>query len=241
MLQKKYTHIFFDLDNTLWDFRQNSYHALHAAFLHFSIDKNGIEYENFFKVYSKHNHKLWEEYRRQKVVKNELKKLRFQNTFNELKISGADAVAMNAFYLDEMPKLTHLIDGAGEILHYLKMKGCALYIITNGFREVQHKKLEISGLRNYFTKVFISEDVKFPKPDKRIFEYAIKSANAPKYKSLMVGDDLEIDVKGAVNFGIDAVFFNPEENISTHKQTVVEKSTKNFRVITSLPELKNIV
>jgi putative hydrolase of the HAD superfamily len=241
MVSRKYSHIFFDLDNTLWDFKTNSYHAMQAAFHHFSFDKNGIEYENFFEVYSKHNQKLWEDYRQQKVTKTDLKQRRFQYTFNELKIIGANAEAMNTFYLDEIPKQTHLIDGAEELLRYLKNKGFTLHIITNGFKEVQYKKLETSGLEKYFTKVFISEDVKAPKPDRKIFEYAIKSANAPKNKSLMVGDDFGIDVKGALNFGIDAVFFNPGRKNSIHEQPVIERSDDNYREITALPELINIL
>ncbi|MFW5756686.1 MAG: YjjG family noncanonical pyrimidine nucleotidase [Tangfeifania sp.] len=241
MLKKKYTHIFFDLDNTLWDFKQNSYYALHNAFIYFSLNKKGIEYNNFFEVYLKHNHQLWEEYRRQNAAKNELKELRFQKTFAELNIGGINAGAMNALYLDEMPKQTRLINGAEEILQFFKKKGCALHIITNGFKKVQHKKLKISGLEKYFTKVFISEDVKAPKPDRKIFEYAVKSANAPKNKSLMVGDDFEIDVKGAINFGINAVFFNPGKNQWPHNNGKIIKKDENYWMIASLAELKNIV
>lgn len=241
MLKKKYTHIFFDLDNTLWDFEQNSYHALHSSFNHFSLEKKGIEYNRFFHIYSEHNKKLWEDYRLQKMMKNELKQLRFQLTFDDLNISGIDADEMNAFYLSEMPKQTHLINGAEEILQYLKKKGCALHIITNGFKEVQHKKLETSGLKKYFIKIFISEDVKAPKPDRKIFEYSVKSANAPKGKSLMVGDDWEIDVEGAINFGFDAVFLNQNISECYDNQNIIKKYRENCWMIKSLSELKNIV
>lgn len=241
MVKKKYTHIFFDLDNTLWDFEQNSYHALKATFLHFLLDKNGIEYENFFRVYSIHNKKLWEDYRRQKVMKNELKQLRFQLTFDELNISGIDANEMNAFYLSEMPRQTTLIAGARELLKMLKMNGFVLNIITNGFKEVQHKKLEVTNLEKYFTKVFISEDVKAPKPNRKIFEYAVKSSNAPKDKSLMVGDDFEVDVKGALNFGIDAVFFNPGNKSVSQNLNLNKKAGLDCYVISSLSEMDNIL
>jgi putative hydrolase of the HAD superfamily len=241
MFKRKYTHIFFDLDNTLWDFEENSYHALHTAFLQFSINAQGFEYHDFFTIYSKHNQNLWKEYRLQKVVKNELKKMRFQKTFDDMGIKDIDANEMNSVYLSEMPKQTKLVDGAEDVLSHLKSKGYLLYIITNGFREVQFKKLRVTKLSNYFTKIFISEEIKAPKPDRKIFEYAIKSANAPKSKSLMVGDDFEIDVMGALNYGINAVFFNPGEKSSILNQSFAGKRSENFREITSLPELKNIL
>jgi len=201
---KKYTHIFFDLDNTLWDFERNSRNAMFCTFNLLKIDD---DFELFFKIYSKHNHALWAAYRNNEVAKNDLTRLRFQNTFDELELSGVDANAMNILYLNEMPKQKILNDGVIDILIYLKKKGYLLYIITNGFREVQHQKIESSGLKPFFEKVVISEEVKAQKPKREIFEYAIKSANAKKNGSIMIGDDWEVDVMGALNFGIDAVHF----------------------------------
>lgn len=238
---KKYTHIFFDLDNTLWDFEENSYHALHAAFLHFSLDGQGYKYRHFFTIYSKHNQRLWEEYRQRKVVKNELKKLRFQKTFDELKIEGIDASEMNSFYLDEMPKHKRLVEGAKDLLDYLKSKGYHLYIITNGFREVQYKKIETSNLSGYFLKIFISEEIKAPKPDRKIFEYALKSANAPKQKSMVVGDSFEIDVKGALSFGIDAIFYNRFLPDIQQKSHPAKYERNLYYTVCSLSELRELL
>lgn len=234
---KKYTHIFFDLDNTLWDFEENSYHALHAAFNYFDIQKKGIEFDKFFFVYSGHNKILWEAYRQKNVVKNDLKRLRFEKTFDELKIQGVNANEMNSRYLDEMPKQNKLVEGARDLLDYLKLKGCCLYIITNGFKEVQHQKLEISNLSAYFKKVFISEDIKAPKPDGKFFEYSVKSANATKQQSIVVGDSFEIDVKGALNFGIDAVFYNPSFSDTPQKIQPVKYEKNVYYTVSSLSEL----
>jgi putative hydrolase of the HAD superfamily len=118
-----------------------------------------------------------------------------------------DADEMNALYLSEMPKQKVLNEGVIDILNYLTKKRYHLNIITNGFKEVQRKKIETSGLKPYFDKIFISEEIKFPKPERGIFEYSIKSANALKNKSIMVGDDWDVDVLGAINFGIDAVHY----------------------------------
>lgn len=205
-MRKKYTHIFFDLDNTLWNFHKNSENAMKVVFLALKLDTY-TSFETFFEVYSRHNKKLWESYRKREVAKKELTRLRFQNTLKELNLKGVDADKMNAFYLSEMPKQKELHNGALDVLKYLKSKGYRLNIITNGFKEVQYKKIESSGLRSFFDKIFISEEIKSHKPERRIFEYAIQSVNAKKSKSIMVGDDYEVDILGALNYGIDSVYF----------------------------------
>ena len=166
-----------------------------------------VDFNLFFTIYTKHNHQLWDLYRKKGIVKNELIRLRFQNTFTDLNINGINPVEMNALYLEEMPKQKVLVEGVPELLGFLKTKNYRMYIITNGFKEVQYKKLESSGLMPFFDKLFISEEIKSPKPGREIFEYSIKSANAKKSKSIMIGDDWEVDVMGALNFGIDAIHY----------------------------------
>jgi putative hydrolase of the HAD superfamily len=214
-MNKKYTHIFFDLDNTLWDFGKNSRNAMHVTFQQYNLEKM-VDFNLFFQTYEKHNHALWESYRKNEVGKKELTRLRFQNTFTELGMNALNPDEMNTHYLNEMPKQKILNDGVIDILNYLKQKRYQLNIITNGFKEVQREKIETSGLKPFFDKIFISEEVKSPKPEREIFEYSIKSANAKKSNSIMVGDDWEIDVLGAVNCGIDAVHYqsNSGQNLT---------------------------
>lgn len=209
-MNNKYTHIFFDLDNTLWDFETNSRNAMLVSFELFKLSQK-VDFNHFYEVYVRHNHRLWELYRKNEIAKKELTQLRFQLTFDELSIIGIDGGLMNMHYLEVMPEQKQLNDGAIELLKYLKKKSCEISIITNGFKEVQHKKIETSGLKPFITNVYISEELKISKPNRGIFEYAIKSSNARKAKSLMVGDDWEVDVMGAVKFGIDAVHFDRNE------------------------------
>lgn len=211
MMNKKYTHIFFDLDNTLWNFEKNSRYALLETFRYFQLDKKN-DFDRFFEVYSKHNHQLWASYRKKEVGKKELIQKRFQNTLIEQKINGVDPLEMNAHYLSVMPKQKILNEGVLEILNYLKAKRYKMFIITNGFKEVQIKKLESSGLNLFFNKVFVSEEIKTPKPGKEIFVHAVKSANAKKRNSIMIGDDWDVDVLGALNFGIDAVYYDSSDH-----------------------------
>jgi putative hydrolase of the HAD superfamily len=239
--KKKYQYIFFDLDNTLWDFNKNSYYALRETFHHFNLSEQEVSYESFHKAYSKFNELLWQNYRENAIVKKELTRLRFEKTFDALNISGVDPLEMNSYYLSEMPKQKGLVEGTEDILNYLKSKGYLLFIITNGFAEVQYKKLNTTGLTNYFSKVFISENIKSPKPSKEIFEYALKSANAKKSASLMVGDDLDTDVAGALNIGIDAVHYNPF--FSGNQQGIFHEKRHSsiFFQINHLEKLKNII
>ncbi len=229
-MNRKYTHLFFDLDNTLWNFEKNSKKAMEEAFIFFSLKKQ-VEFELFFEVYSKHNTELWENYRNKEVGKKELVKKRFENTFEELKIRGIDPVAMNEHYLKVMPKQKELNEGVIETLDYLKKKNYLLFIITNGFRDVQHEKLVSSGLKPYFSKIFISEEIKTPKPGLEIFEYAVKSSNAKKSKSLMIGDDWEVDIMGALNFGIDVIhYLNDDQQDIQIQPFGAKQSVKIFKV-----------
>lgn len=221
-MNKKYTHIFFDLDNTLWDFEKNSRNAMLEAFRFLRLE-TFAEFDVFFKIYSRHNHALWQSYRNKLVGKKELIRLRFQNTFDEMEINGFNADEMNTLYLNEMPKQKELNEGVIDTLNYLKTKRYNLNIITNGFKEVQQKKIETSGLKPYFNKIFVSEEIKSPKPDRRIFEYAIKSVNAKKVNSIMIGDDLDVDVMGAIKYGIDAVYFQRNVKIDINNIMVPSK------------------
>jgi len=240
MARKKYTHIFFDLDNTLWDFKTNSKFAIHSAFQILKLDEKGIDFENFFRAYSGYNNALWTAYRNKEIKKKELTSQRFKLTLDELDINDVEPAEMNRIYLSEMPKQNKLVDGALDLLNYLKDKKYQLAVITNGFSEVQHNKLYNSGLTPFFGKIFISEELKAPKPARKIFEHAIKSTNAKKSTSLMVGDDLEVDILGAAQAGIDAVYLNRSKR--TGSQLLKDnKLNDKFLEISSLAELKTIL
>ena len=207
MTTRKYTHLFFDLDNTIWDFNANSYDALQVALGRLELLDPIGSYDDFFKIYSEVNERLWEQYRQGTMTKKVLSVQRFEESFEKhgtpLPKGGA---TVNDTYLNEMPLQTRLVNGASELLDYLYGK-YEMSVITNGFKEVQYDKIQKSGLSKYFRKIFISEEIGAQKPDKQIFEYAVKSMNAKKKKSLMIGDSWDADIIGALNFGIDQVYF----------------------------------
>ena len=234
MTSKKYTHLFFDLDNTIWDFNANSYDALQVALDRLELLDPIGSYDDFFKIYSDVNEKLWEQYRQGSMTKKVLSVQRFEESFEKhgtpLPKGGA---SVNETYLSEMPLQTRLVDGARELLDHLHGK-YEMSVITNGFKEVQYDKIKKSGLSKYFRKIFISEEIGAQKPDKLIFEYAVKSMNAKKKKSLMIGDSWDADIVGAMNFGIDQVYFSPKLEITDLSPTNLGNTEKNisFPVLT---------
>lgn len=214
---------------------------MESTFKNYALYNNGIEFAVFFDVYSRINHNLWSAYRKKEIAKKDLIRQRFQLTFDELQINGIDPEKINAHYLNEMAHQEYLVEGAIDILQYLKSKRYRLFIITNGFKEVQHRKLENTGLKSFFNKVFISEEVKTPKPGREIFEYAIKSTNAKKSESLMIGDDWDVDVIGALNFGIDAVYFTKADKDFFKKNENNNISGLNIYKMLELSALKNLL
>ncbi|MGQ7868051.1 YjjG family noncanonical pyrimidine nucleotidase [Sunxiuqinia sp. sy24] len=202
---RKYDHLYFDLDHTLWDFETNSKLAMQQTVCEIGLDKQVTDFDNFFTYYETINTKLWQAYRKQQIRKQELIRKRFEDTLNHFNIQGIDPLDMNEHYLKLMPLQKQLYPGVIETLDYLKQKRYQMHIITNGFTEVQRGKVESSGLNAYFDRIFISEEVQAPKPDKRIFQHALKCCNAKKKKSMMIGDSWEADILGAKGMGINQV------------------------------------
>jgi putative hydrolase of the HAD superfamily len=224
-----YKHLFFDLDHTLWDFHNNQITTLKQLFINYQLDRFFNSFDDFFEQYMPINTRLWHEYQQGRIPKKDVKVGRFYQTFLKAgfdDMSVAETIAED--FVSDNSLQTQVIPHTMELLEYLKKKNYRLYIITNGFREAQHLKMEKSGLTTFFEKTFISEDIGASKPHRKFFEYAIKSANARKAESLVIGDSLENDIKGARDFGVDQVYFNPEK---------IPHEEKVFREIASLEEL----
>jgi putative hydrolase of the HAD superfamily len=209
---KKYKHIFFDLDNTLWDFERNSTETLTELYHKFDLQKLGIKSAHeFIAKYNIRNTMMWEQYRLGKIDKETLRGKRFAFTFWDMGIEADLVPAQLADeYISTSPKKNHLFPEAAETLAYLHSK-YILHIITNGFHEVQYIKLESAGIKQYFQNIIISEHTGYRKPDVNIFNYAMNSCSATSDECIMVGDGLEVDIIGARNAGWSTVYFNPKE------------------------------
>lgn len=205
-------HIFFDLDHTIWDFDRNAEETLTELYEQYGLQNLGLNScTEFIEVYTANNHLLWADYHVGKITKETLRSERFSKTFSQL---GLDPLhiptAFEDHYVSLTPTKTNLFEGSEKVLAYLQKK-YTLHIISNGFKESTLTKMDRSGLNPYFANVIISEDVGVNKPDKAIFEYALHRASALKEESIMIGDSLEADITGAQNFGMKAIFFNPNK------------------------------
>ncbi len=211
-MQKSYKHIFFDLDRTLWDFETSSIEAFYKIYNHFGLERKGVEStEAFIKHYKYHNDILWNQYREGKLAKEVLRGLRFEYTLQEFGIKDKElAQKIGDYYVEISPLLVHLFPHAHEILAYLYPK-YHLHVITNGFSEVQFTKLKSAELEKYFNEVITSEEAGVKKPDPQIFSFAFDRTKALAEESLMIGDDVEVDILGAKQMNMDQVLFDPEK------------------------------
>ncbi|MDB4904125.1 MAG: yjjG [Mucilaginibacter sp.] len=207
---KEYRHIFFDLDHTIWDFDKNAEETLYELFDIYKLSEIGLPAaEVFIETYTRNNHQLWAEYHTGKITKEALRKTRFKKTFLDLGLhSDLIPLSFEEDYVQLCPTKTNLFPHAHETLQYLQSK-YTLHLISNGFKESSELKIGNTNIGGYFQHIIISEIVGVNKPDKAIFEHALNLASAEKNESLMIGDSLEADVYGALNFGIDAIYFNP--------------------------------
>lgn len=231
---KNIRHIFFDLDNTLWDHRKNAVLTLEELFQRKEIsDKYNILFNEFHAKYDEINEDLWVKIRDGIIDKDFLRKHRFYDTFLHFGIDNEElAQYFEKHFLDEIINFNELIPQTIEILEYLKEKGYQLHVVSNGFHEVTNRKVEKSGLKKYFETVTSAEDAHAMKPDERIFEYSLNLANAEKSESIFIGDDWVADVKGAQNFGLDIIFFDALKE---------DKSEEGLKTIQNLEEIKNFL
>lgn len=217
---KPYKHIFFDLDHTLWDFDTNSKNTIVEIFETFELKQKGIfNFEQFYQTYHPINDQFWYLYHHQKVTKQELRIGRFRETLSRFSIDDEKlAEAIAEFYLTQSPLKQALFPHTHETLTYLQSR-YTLHIITNGFKEVQYQKIANAGLQQYFRNTVISEEIGFQKPSKEIFEHTMQLSAAAKNECLMIGDNIQTDIDGAMNAGIDAVLFNPKKKWHKAKPT----------------------
>lgn len=210
-MKKTYKWLFFDLDATIWNFHENSRTTLRFLFDRYKLSCFFNSFDEFYGLYSERNDYLWSLYAQGKIRREDLEAERFAYPFLQKSLNlPMVAEAMREEYLPVLAKQTVLEDGAVEILDYLVSSGYILYVISNGFREVQYEKLANSGLDGYFESVYLSEEIGAAKPSPLFFEAAIGNSGAGKTRSLVIGDNFSTDIAGARNSGIDQVFYNPQ-------------------------------
>lgn len=230
----KYRHLFFDLDHTLWDFETNAKETLSTLYTDNDLSSKGIQdFDGFFSRYSHHNERLWDRYTKGFIRQEELRWKRMWLAMLDFKLADEPlARKMSVEFLDHLPNRKNLFPYTMEILTYLKNKQYKLHLITNGFDSIQHSKLSNAGINGFFEEVITSEGCNSLKPHKEIFDYAIFKTGASIGESIMIGDNLDADIQGGINAGMDTIFVN-HLNISPHVQPTY--------TVYHLKELENIL
>ncbi|MCD8304253.1 MAG: YjjG family noncanonical pyrimidine nucleotidase [Prevotellaceae bacterium] len=208
---KRYHNIFIDLDDTIYDTRGNADMALRQLYDHFQLGRYFTSFEAFHEPYWLTNIMLWADYAQGRITRDYLIMERFRRPLSEgkgLEVTPELCLSVSAFFLDACSNLSDVVEDAHEVLAYLKEKGYRLHLCTNGFHEVQYKKMKASGLDVYFDKVILSEDAGANKPSADFFEYALRETGADRETTLMIGDNFITDIEGAKGVGIDVMFFN---------------------------------
>lgn len=205
----RYRHIFFDLDRTLWDFDAAAEVAFERIYEKYHLDQLGIpSAHEFHEVYHPLNEQLWVLYRANAITKEDLNRTRFMAPLSHYGIENVElADNLSKDYVYYSPRIVRLVPGTMELLQYLKSK-YHLHIITNGFQEIQDVKMQGSGMAPYFESITVSEEIGIKKPNPELFLYALKKAQAQATDSLMIGDEMDVDIIGAKNAGMDQLFFN---------------------------------
>lgn len=229
----KYKHLFFDLDHTLWDFEANARTTLETLYTDMQLETRGVnDFELFYRNYLGHNEKLWERYRKGYIKQEELRVKRMWLSLLDFKIADDElSKKLSVQFLDLLPTRTILFPHTKEILQYLTDKGYVLHLITNGFEKVQHSKLKYSGIDLFFREVITSEGSNSLKPNKEIFEYALRRSGALLQESVMIGDTIDVDILGARNVGMDQVFVNHLRVVAEDKPTYMVHSLKELEEI----------
>ena len=206
----KYKHLFFDLDHTLWDFDTNAKDCLTEIYSSFNLKSKAIDsFDQFYQTYLGHNAILWARFEKGYITSEELKWRRMWRTLLDFKIADEKlSKDISDYYLEILPLKEKVFDYTFEILSYLTDKGYQLHLLTNGFEKTQRTKLQSSNLTRYFNRIITSEVSNSMKPQKEIFDYALNACGGCIEESIMIGDNLDADIAGAANAGMDCIFVN---------------------------------
>ena len=232
----KYRDLFIDFDDTLYDTHGNSVIALEETYEAFGLARYFADPQVFYDAYWQTNIDLWTQYSKGEITRDYLIVERFRRPLSVgmgLAATEAYCLEMSDRFLEFCSTKSGVIDGAHELMDDLHSKGYRMHMCSNGFHEVQYKKLESCGLKDYFGTIILSEDAGANKPSPLFFEYALQQSGAQRETTLMIGDNLQTDIMGAMATGIDALFFN--------RYPEYEKTTAPTFVVTSLRDIMKIL
>lgn len=230
---KTYKNIFIDFDDTLIDTQGFATKCLTELYDEYSLTNYFDSQDQFLTTYHKHTKKLWEDYALGLVDKDTLLRERFEKPFAHVpQIIGRFTENLNRHFLEKVVEIDWLIDGALDLLEYLKEKDYKIIMLSNGFTEMQYKKINKVGFDKYFDHVILSDAVGKNKPDPIIFEEALRINHSKVEESVMIGDSYMTDIQGAINIGMDQIWYNPQKLVAEVEPTYV---------VSKLPDIKAIL
>lgn len=206
-----YTDLFLDFDDTLYDTHGNAVIALKETFEDFNLEQYFPDPQDFYDAYWLANIDLWTRYSKGEITRDYLIVERFRRPLSVgqgIEVTKEMCLEISERFLNYCASKPGVIDGAHELMDYLRQRGYRMHMTSNGFHEVQYKKLEACGLLDYFDTIILSEDAGANKPLPLFFDYALRQSGACRTTTLMIGDNLQTDILGALNAGIDAMLFN---------------------------------
>ena len=234
----RYKDLFIDFDDTLYDTHGNAVIALSETFECFRLDRYFEDPQVFYDAYWTANIDLWTQYAKSEITRDYLIVERFRRPLSVgkgIEITKELCLEISDRFLDFCATKPGVIDGAHDLMDYLRQKGYRMHMCSNGFHEVQYKKLDACGLHKYFDTIILSEDAGVNKPSKTYFDYALKMSGASRETTLMIGDNLQSDILGALNADLDAMLFN-------RWQVPSEEFPKNLTfVVDNLRDIKTIL
>ena len=207
---QQYKNLFIDLDDTIYDFSAASKESFMETYELLHYERFFKSFEHFYSIYEPYNLELWRIYGEGKITKEELNKRRYSHPLEAVGIYDQElAYRFCREALSRIPTKNKLIPGAIELLEYLRPK-YNLYILSNGFKELQSHKMRTAGIDKYFDALILSEDIGVNKPNRELYEYALEKTGSKLEESIMIGDMFDTDIVGAANIGMEQIYFNPK-------------------------------
>ena len=208
---QRYRNLFIDLDDTIYDFSAASRESFHETYDLLHYERYFDSFEQYMQIYEPYNLELWRIYGEGKITKAELNRRRYLHPLETVGVNDpqlAESFCHEA--LGRIPTKNKLVDGAIELLEYLKPK-YRMHILSNGFKELQSHKMRTSGILHYFDSLILSEDIGINKPRRELFEYALQKSGSQVSDSIMIGDMFDTDIAGAAGIGMEQIYYNPKE------------------------------